>query len=107
MLHISKYGSRFRDKVDRSLTSINVESVTPPLKGIWGKQAYWDTADTAVSPANLADLAGRASKFSLPGKLVELAYRPSREIAVSLLDRHRAGGFGAITFRLPPSAFRL
>jgi thiamine-monophosphate kinase len=30
---------------------------------------------------------------ALPGKLAELACRPSREIAVSLLNRHRAGGF--------------
>jgi hypothetical protein len=35
---------------------------------------------------------GRAN-FDLPGKLAEFAYRPSREIAVSLLNRHRAGGF--------------
>jgi hypothetical protein len=38
------------------------------------------------------ELAGRASEFCLPGKLAELAYRPSREIVVSLLNHHRAGG---------------
>jgi hypothetical protein len=54
----------------------------------------------SVSPANLSGLSGEGERvFTLQGKLAELAYRPSREIAVSLLNHHRAGGFDLANHR--------